>query len=180
MNRFASVVVATTVALGGLLPQAQLASASVSSHDPAAAARQARAAATWGACGVTTSTSKIIRTYDGVAGIRNVYLKCGGPKYTSSPTWGYRHILKNHRSDFENIAAGTAQNWRDVADVGMGGALRDPDVRGAESDGKRCFSRKIYLYNLQTGELVRTKIVRVIFRTSDAAIITAYPSSSQC
>lgn len=170
---FAAAVIVFTLSIQ------QPASASKQTYKPAAR-EQARAAVTWGACGVTTSTSKVLRTYDGVAGIRRVYLKCGGPKYTKNPTWGYRQILRYHRTDFENLVAGTAQNWRDIADVGMGGALRDPDVRGAARDGKRCFSRKIYLYNLQTGELVHTKIVRVVFRTSDAAIITAYPASRQC
>lgn len=141
---------------------------------------QTRVAEVWGACGVITSTSKVVRTYDGVAGIRRVYLKCGGPKYSSRPDWGYRHILARHRGDFENMAAGTAQNWREVADISIGGALRDPQVRGGLVDGKRCFSRRIYLYNLRTGDQVRTRIVRVVFRASDNAIVTAYPSSKQC
>jgi hypothetical protein len=135
---------------------------------------------TWGACGLRTNDAKIIRTYTAVAGIRRVYLKCGGPKYSARPDWGYRHILWKHRGDFEGMARGTYQNWRDLADLGMESALIDPAVRGGVVDGKRCFSRSITLYNRQTGAVVRKQIVRVVFKVSDQTIITAYPSSRHC
>jgi len=137
-------------------------------------------AAVWGACGVVTSTSKIVRTYGGVPGIRRVYLKCGGPKYSDEPSWGYRHVLRYHIHDFEAMSVGTYQNWRDVADLAMATTLADPTVRRPAVDGKRCFSRALKLYDLHTGRLVRTQIFRVVFRTSDAAIITVYPSSRHC
>ena len=149
----------------------------VTSTTPASAREEF---AIWGACGVITNENKIVRTYEGVAGIRRVYLTCGGPKYTDKPLWGYRHIQARHQRDFEVLAVRTAQNWRDIADVGMGGSLRDPEVRGPVIDGKRCFSRKIYYYNLETGKLVSTVIIKTIFRTTDNAIVTTYPSDEHC
>jgi hypothetical protein len=137
-------------------------------------------AAVWGACGVITSTSKIVRTFSGVPGIRKVYLTCGGPKFSDEPSWGYRHILRYHRGQFEALSSPTQQNWRDLADLAMATTLGDPAVRGPVIDGKRCFSRALRLYDLRSGRLVRTQIFRVVFRTKDAAIITVYPSSRHC
>lgn len=134
----------------------------------------------WAACGLFGKTGKVVRTYGELAGVKRVHLTCGGPKYDSQPTWGYRHIVRYHEQHFEGMAAGTFQNWREVADIGIATALADPEVRGFVRDGKRCFSRTIRLYNTRTGQVVRTQIVRVVFRTSDNAIITAYPSRQHC
>ncbi|TDX84927.1 hypothetical protein CLV69_11711 [Amycolatopsis arida] len=110
-------------------------------------------------------------------------LYCGGPKYSSTPTWGYRHILWRHRGDFERMAVGTDQNWRDVADIAMDAIAKDPDAWGDAGDGKDCRSRVIYLYNRKTGQLVRTQIVVQISTYQGGKsnrIITSYPRGYQC
>ncbi|HEX4865298.1 MAG TPA: hypothetical protein VFV02_14600 [Acidimicrobiales bacterium] len=140
------------------------------------------AAPPWGACGLRTDPNKVVRTFDGTDR-RQWVLRCGGPKFSREPGWGYRHILWRHRGDFERMAAGTGQNWRDVADLAMAHIATDPDKWGDAGDGKSCRSRVIFLVNKRTGQVVRQQIVKQISvykggRSSD--IITAYPSSSQC
>jgi hypothetical protein len=45
------------------------------------------AAPPWGACGTSTDPNKVVRLF--VADrTRDCVLRCGGPKYSSSPTWG--------------------------------------------------------------------------------------------
>lgn len=113
-------------------------------------------------------------------GYKRVYLKCGGPKHSSKPAWGYRHILKYHRRDWEQLAAqSTYQSWRDIADHAMAWALIDPAVRGPLAGGKRCFSRTISLYD-NRGRFIKHQIVRIVFRVSDRAVITTYPSKKHC
>ena len=145
-----------------------------------AAAASPIASVTWGACGVSDNDAKIIRTVSGVAGYRNIYLKCGGPKFSDSPTWGYRHIKRYHQSQFETLAArSTYQNWRDVADAGLVASLVRTEVRGPEQDGKRCFSGTIALYD-SNGKLYKRQIIRTVFKVSDVTIITEYPAGSHC
>ncbi|EWC62100.1 hypothetical protein UO65_2614 [Actinokineospora spheciospongiae] len=81
------------------------------------------------------------------------------------------------------MAAGTNQNWRDIADLSMDSIAKDPDAWGDAGGGKDCRSRLIYLINTSNGQVVRTQIVKQISvfkgaNTSD--IITAYPASAQC
>lgn len=129
----------------------------------------------WGACGIWTKEAKIIRTYKRRGGAK-VYLKCGGPKYTSDPTWGFRHIKRYHLSQFETMSFGTYQNWQQIADLAIATALATPE-RTTARDGKVCVSRTIKLYNVRTGREVDRATVRVIYRVRDSAIITAYPSA---
>lgn len=78
----------------------------------------------WGACGIDTAESKLVREFNP----RTYYtLRCGGPMYSDNPRYGYRHILRYHKTDFERMALGTGQNWRDVADLAMDTISRDPD-----------------------------------------------------
>ncbi len=127
----------------------------------------------WGACGRSTDPDKLVRLF-----VKNQHtdyaLRCGGPKYSSNPLWGYRHILKNHKADFERLAFGTYQNWRDIADLAMRHNTLDPDVTKS-GNRKICYSRVIYLLNRRTGQLVRTTIIRMIVSSSTNNIITAYP-----
>lgn len=141
-----------------------------------------RDAPPWGACGVSTDEQKQVRTFAG-SGRRVWVLRCGGPKYSGEPAWGYRHILWRHRGDFERMAAGTNQNWRDVADLAMDSIARDPDAWGDAGAGKSCRSRLIFLVDKDTGQVVRQQIVAQfsVFREADGSdIITAYPASRQC
>lgn len=142
---------------------------------PAGTARVAAVAPPWGACGYSTDPNKLVRLFVKNR-VTDYVLRCGGPKYSRSPTWGYRHILWRHRSQFEQLALGTYQNWRDVADLAMSHNTSDPDVVKS-SRGKTCFSRVIYLVNRRTNQTVRKAIVRMIVSNSTHNIITAYPGS---
>ena len=134
---------------------------------------------TWGACGVISKERKLVRTYSRRGGAK-VYLYCGGPKFSSNPTWGYRHILKRHRDDFERKAFRTRQTWRELADISIEVALAHPKVAGPTRAGKRCYSAVVYLIDERNGDLVGTMIVRVLWRVSDGAIITAHPAKQHC
>lgn len=130
----------------------------------------------WGACGVSTNPGKLVRLFVKNR-VTDYVLRCGGPKYSSSPRWGYRHILWRHRDDFERLAVGTYQNWRDVADLAMRSNTSDPDVtRHRARTGKTCFSRLIYLVNTRTNQVVRTAVVRMVV-SSKNNIITSYPGA---
>lgn len=114
----------------------------------AVAVPTAQASTPWGACGNSTAEAKEVTRY--YASPRfYYYLRCGNASY------GYRHILARHRADFEQLAAGTYQNWRDVADLAMDSISRDPDVAKPAGDGKGCLSRVIFLRNLRTNQVVR-------------------------
>lgn len=140
------------------------------------AARQAEPPAPpWGACGNSTDPQKLVRLFVKNRTIDFV-LRCGGPLHSSNPTWGYRHILQRHRTDFERLAAGTYQNWRDVADKGMAANTSDPDRTTNAGGGKTCYSRVIYLVNRRTNQVVRTAIIRMIVG-NDNNIITSYPGT---
>jgi hypothetical protein len=143
------------------------------------AAPLATAAAPWGACGTGTDESKVVVRY---ALNHRMYatLRCGGPRWDANPTWGYRHILARHRGDFERLAVGTNQNWRDVADLAMDAIARDPDAAKPAGDGKGCYSRLISLRNLRTNQVVRTQIIRMYIVISSGDIVTLYPHSAQC
>lgn len=133
----------------------------------------------WGSCGVISKEKKLVRTYSRRGGAK-VYLYCGGPKFSSDPTWGYRHILKRHRDDFERKAFRTRQTWRELADISIEVALAHPKVAGPIRSGKRCYSAVVYLIDHRNGDVVGTMIVRVLWRISDNAIITAYPAARHC
>ncbi|SHG86200.1 hypothetical protein [Streptoalloteichus hindustanus] len=182
--------------LTGLAPQAQAAESDLSwSAEPTtakgrtagtetvgAATTEAPAAPPWGACGLSTDENKEVRTFSGTQ--RRLWvLRCGGPKHSSTPAWGYRHILWRHRGDFERMSAGTDQNWRDIADLSLDSIAKDPDRWADAGGGKECRSRLIYLINRRTGQVVRTQIVRqiAVFKGANSNdIITAYPASAQC
>ncbi|MFC5995056.1 hypothetical protein ACFQE5_12620 [Pseudonocardia hispaniensis] len=132
----------------------------------------AQASTPWGACGNSTPESKEVAHYSASPRI-NYHLRCGNVKY------GYRHIVANHRADFENRAAGTYQNWRDVADLAMDAISRDPDKAVPRGGGKACLSRVIFLRNVRTNQVVRQRIVRMIVAVDHNNIITAFPHDRQ-
>ncbi|GEL19810.1 hypothetical protein PA7_36470 [Pseudonocardia asaccharolytica DSM 44247 = NBRC 16224] len=74
------------------------------------------------------------------------------------------------------MAAGTYQNWRDVADLAMDAISRDPDKEVPAGGGKACLSRVIFLRNLRTNQVVRQRIVRMIGAVDQNNIITAFPT----
>ena len=141
----------------------------------------------WGACGVSSDAQKLVTNFHRDAGT-----SANGGRNPSSGTttfkcgnsgWGYRHIVaRNHDDQFVSMAAGTNQNWRDIADLGMAKALNDP----ARITYRRppthtfCYSAEISLYNKDTGQLVRKKKVQVVIGGSDYNVVSAYPSNSHC
>lgn len=152
--------------------------------DPAAPQQSFAALAVWAACGVTTSNTKIVRTFSRAA-------TAGATPYTSSGTsnlacgtaasWGYRHIVANHLSQWEARAAVASENWRDTADYGIEWALKDPDrVTYRSKNDTYCFSRKINLVNKRTNQVVGAYYPNVVVARGTKNIITAIPASSQC
>lgn len=127
----------------------------------------------WGACGNSTEESKEATKYS-VSGRQYYFLRCGNANY------GYRHIVTNHREDFEILAAGTFQNWRELADLTMDTISRDPDAAKPVRDGKACLSRVIFLKNIRTNQVVRQQIFRMIVVVATGDIVTVYPDSRQC
>lgn len=133
----------------------------------------AQAATPWGACGTATPESKEVAKY--FASPRQYYfLRCGTESY------GYRHILIRHRTDFERLAAGTNQNWRDIADLSMEAITRDPDAARPAGGNQSCLSRVIFLRNVRTNQVVRQQIVRMYVLNNGSNIATVYPAGSQC
>ncbi|GAA4022575.1 hypothetical protein GCM10022247_53530 [Allokutzneria multivorans] len=119
----------------------------------------------WAPCGIGDSASKIVHLYPLGAALR-----CG------TENAGYRHILKRHMKDFEVMAFGTAQNWRDIAHLAIHHTMQTPE-KNTSNGGKTCRSRNIILVNLQSNKEVGRKVVRVV--TSDTKnndVITAYPA----
>lgn len=128
------------------------------------------APATWGGCGVTTDPLKIVRTFP-----LSKLLRCGNANY------GYWHIYERHRANWESKAAGTYQNWRDVADIGMHAALSNSaKTTYRAANDTNCYSKRIYLVNVQTGQTVADTITRVVAGTRSNNVVTAFPSSGYC
>lgn len=144
----------------------------------------AAAAQTWAACGIFDRNTKIVRTfprYRANAGGQYIpggtsNLACGSDEY-----WGYRHIVAGHLSQWENVAAPTGENWRDVADQFIAGALIDPDVVTYRQDNDTfAYCRLMYLVDKRTGRAVGVSYPRVVVAHVTKNIITAYPDSKHC
>lgn len=133
-------------------------------------------AAVWGACGLFSRPGKVVRVFRG--SWRTFTLRCG-PWFTTKPRWGYRHIKYRHLADFQRRAAGTFQNWRDIADLSMAKNAADPDVTVFQRNGNTCRSSKVYLYNLRTGALAKVRIFHMVTK-SNGDIKTAYPARRHC
>ena len=141
-----------------------------SAGSSAAAAAVAAAPKTWAGCGVTADPNKVVRTFP----LAKV-LRCGNSNY------GYWHIFAQHKSQFEQKAAGTYQNWRDIADIGMYASISNSTTtKYRASNDTTCYSRKIYLVNLQNNQTVGSTIVRTVTGNRSNNVITAFPSSGYC
>jgi hypothetical protein len=136
-------------------------------------AEASAAAPPWGACGISTDDNKLVRQFP-VNQRLNFYLRCG------NEAKGYRHILLRHRTDFEAMAFGTNENWRDVADLAMASIASDPDQAIPVGDGKGCYSRVLFLRNNRTNQVVRQQIFRMIVIIGTGEIISVYPHGQQC
>lgn len=149
---------------------ARAAALTASEPTMSAAASVLPAPATWAGCGVATDPQKIVRTFP-----RSKVLRCGNANY------GYWHIYEKHRSQFEQLAAQTYQNWRDVADIGMYASINDSTVtRLRNSNDTTCLSKRIYLINLRTGKTATSTIIRTVTGNRSNNVITTFPSSGYC
>lgn len=132
--------------------------------------------ATWYACGVNDSNTKMVRGFQRVAGAGlpagKADLKCG------SPGWGYRHILIEHRTQWEQLAVITGSDWRTFSDWAMNQALNYPAHVSYRS------SNDTYLYKTQvqirdSGGTVRSvKYINVSVARVTKNIITAFPTNT--
>jgi hypothetical protein len=127
----------------------------------------------WGACGRSTDNTKVVRVFP-VNHRLNFTLRCG------NEVWGYRHLLVRHKDDYERMAIGTFQNWRDIADLTLETISRDPDVALPARDGKACYSRVMFFYNVRTNQLVQQRIFRMIVIVATGDILTLTPHDKQC
>ncbi|MCD2186583.1 hypothetical protein [Actinomycetospora soli] len=143
---------------------------------PAFAAAQV--AGPWGACGRGTDEQKTVQTFPAPGG--QLALLCGGPRFNPAPTWGYRHLLWRHKSDFEGAAGGTHQNWRDVADLAMRTIAADPDATYPARGDQTCRSRVLFLKNLRTNQVVRQVVFTMYTQNGANRINTVFPSNRQC
>ncbi len=120
-----------------------------------------------GACGVFTPDNKVVYKYWNNTG-RTLY--CGNDRY------GFRHIRKNHRAQFQTLAAIGGLQWWDLMHWAIYYNYKDPDYVRYQGDGKTCRSRSLYL-GTRSGKPY-SQIFRVI--TGSNGVITAYPSSKHC
>lgn len=142
---------------------------------PAAASPSAQV---WGACGTMTTESKVVRVFPSPQG--PLTLRCGGPRWSDSPAWGYRHLLSRHVTDFDGAAAGTFQNWRDIADLAIETVAADPDTLVPARGDQTCRSRVLFLVNVQTNHVVRQQIFVMYTRNDSNDIVTVFPRDRQC
>ncbi len=123
----------------------------------------------WGACGVTSPSTKLVYRYSS-----KTILYCGivGKE-------GYWHI-KEHMADFQAFATPVGLTWRDLVHGVLYWNDYDPDVtRFSMSNQTYCRSRYLYLAD-SSGRVVVKQIFRTVTSSSTGKVITAYPSGSQC
>lgn len=129
-------------------------------------------APTWGACGRSSSHTKTVASYP-----NSLKLTCG-PYSSGSRTWGYNHILDNHRTEFSTLSAPVNRNWRDLAHWAIYYASLDPDV--TRTRGQRtCKSRYLYLVD-SNGRTVVKKIFRLSYNNETRRVTTVFPASTHC
>jgi hypothetical protein len=141
--------------------------------------------AVWAACGIFDDKHKLVRAFSRRAGHATTgqYLPSGTSNLRcgTGENWGYRHIVKNHLSQWQADAAIEGINWRDLADFAIAVALSDQDrVTYRQSNDTFCFSREIYLVDKRTGNVVAYRYPRVVVAAESKNIITAYPASTHC
>jgi hypothetical protein len=127
-------------------------------------------AAVWAACGWKDSEEKLVRLFQRDRR-RDYALRCG------NAGWGYHHIQARHQGDFERLAEGTFQNWRDVADLSMAMNSSDPDVTLPAGGNQTCNSRVIFLVNIRNGQTVRQQIVKMYTDNGNSRINSVFPAT---
>ncbi len=157
-----------------------VASTAVAAGDPS----QPGGAVTWGACGVTTSSTKTVRTFTNRyrASDAGRFLRGGSSVlYCGDDNYGYRHIKLRHESQFENLTFMTNENWRDLADRMIAGTLVDPDDTTYTSKNDTfTYCRIFFFIDLRSHRVVSHSYPRVVVSASNGKVITAYPNSVVC
>jgi len=171
-------VVAAATLLAGSAPRVSAADQDVDKTPPtakytailAASSTKIGPAPAWGACGVTSPSTKLVYTFSS-----RTILYCG-----TQDTSGYWHIKYEHMSQFAALAAPVGLTWRDLLHGALYWNDYDPDKTSySMSNQTYCRSRYLYLAD-SSGRVVVSQIFRTITSSSNGKVITAYPSSSQC
>ena len=136
--------------------------------------KQAPHCAQLGACGVFTKENTVVRTYS-----KGYVLRCGGPRLSSNPNWGYRHIIKKHREDFGRLTPQllTNRNWRDLTDFVIEWTIVDPDHTRAAGGGQTCRDRVFWLADANGRTVLKQ---RFKLYTKGTQINTVFPSTTGC
>lgn len=128
----------------------------------------------WGACGVSSQENKVVRKYS-----KGYVLRCGGPRLSSNPSWGYRHITKRHRKDFGRLTPQLLmrRNWRDLTDFVIEWTIKDPDKTRSVGGGQMCRDRVFWLADAH-GRTVHKQRFKLYTRGN--RINTVFPSTKGC
>ncbi len=147
---------------------------SLSTQSASAAPNKLPIAPNWGACGVFTKENTVVRTYS-----KGYVLRCGGPRLSSNPNWGYRHIIKKHREDFGRLTPQllTNRNWRDLTDFVIEWTIVDPDHTRAAGGGQTCRDRVFWLADANGRTVLKQ---RFKLYTKGTQINTVFPSTTGC
>ncbi|MBT0769963.1 hypothetical protein KIH74_13580 [Kineosporia sp. J2-2] len=146
------------------------------------------AAQTWAACPSTGSNSKVVRVFNRLAATTSTghnasrgsaTVRCGFAHATKAHVGsGYRHIKKEHMSDWEALGSVAGENWRDVADLAMSSAFGDPEkVTHRGKNDTFCYQHKLVLANRNTGKVVATTFTRNIVGNGNWDVITTFPNA---
>lgn len=88
----------------------------------------------WGACGVSTASSKVVYDYGFIE------LQCG------DANWGYRHIKDRHYAEFQALASPARLNWSDLVHWVIYYTAAGPDHTRV-SGSTTCRDRMLYLHD---------------------------------
>lgn len=127
----------------------------------------------WRSCGTNAPANREIRRWlanGGALHNKVVKLTCGDTNY------GFRHISRNHRNDWNRLALIEYATWMDIADMAMTKSLWQPDiVQSRPANNTTCYSGQIYLVNGATGAVAATNEPTVIISNNYRHMVTAYP-----
>lgn len=174
-RRVALLIAALSIAFAPAIAMSPAAEAATPTRASEHALFLPRPAQTWGACSYLSDATKTVAYYK-LRGTTSIRLTCGTSGY------GYRHIQAKHASQFETVAFGTQfqGNWRYMADFAIGQVLSSPSTSVYQGSNKYCYSRKLPIVDLRTGEVTKHQIFKVVVDIYGRKIITAYPSRSHC
>lgn len=131
----------------------------------------------WAACPAKGSNDKVIKSWwvsEGPVAGYKIDLKCG------TTAAGFRHIVKNHRGNWQNKARGpvTYTSWMDLADMGITKSLTDPKSypHNTQANTSR-YTADLFFYNRRTGQLVEKMNAHTAVSVNNKLVITAFPQT---